>query len=119
MVESIVGIFGNHPEAKVLVVVGNNHVLKKLDWEDHVPSKTESIRSYLSEVFPEISAFSIGQLIDENSSECDFTRRFSHMDGTVAMDCDDSFRGWKIGLTSAMAIKPTEPCELVDGIIVY
>lgn len=79
MVESIVGIFGNHPEAKVLVVVGNNHVLKKLDWRDHVPSNTASIRSYLAEVFPEISAFSIGQLIDENPSECDFTRRFAHM----------------------------------------
>jgi hypothetical protein len=119
MVESIVGIFGNHPGAKVLVVVGNNHVLKKLDWQVHVPSKTESIRSYLSEVFPEISAFSIGQLIGEDPSECDFTRRFSQMDGSVAMDCDNSFRGWKIGLTSAMAIKPTEPCELVDGVIVY
>lgn len=119
MVESITEIFGNPPVAKVLVVVGNNHVLKRLDWKDHVPSKTVSIRSYLAEVFPEISAFSIGQLIDENPVECDFTRRFSYLDGSVAMDCDDSFRGWKIGLTSAMAIKKTEPHELVDGTIVY
>jgi hypothetical protein len=119
MVESIVGIFGNHPGAKIIVVVGNNHVLKKLDWQVHVPSKTESIRSYLSEVFLEISAFSIGQLIDENPSECDFTRRLSHMNGSVAMDCDNSFRGWKIGITSALAIKPTESYDLVDGVIVY
>jgi len=30
MVESIVGIFGNHPEAKVLVVVGNNSCVEKV-----------------------------------------------------------------------------------------
>ena len=44
MVESITEIFENPPDAKVLVVVGNNHVLKKLNWQDHVPSATESIR---------------------------------------------------------------------------
>jgi len=94
-------------------------VLRKLDWQEHVPSNTESIRSYLAEVFPEISAFSIGQLIDENPSECDFTRRFAHMDGSIALDCDNSFRGWKIGIASAIAIKPAEPYELIDGVIVY
>ena len=70
-------------------------------------------------MFPEISAFSIGQLIDENPAECDFTRRFAHMDGSVAMDCDNSFRGWNLGITTAIAIKPAEPYELIDGVIVY
>ena len=105
--------------AKTFVVLGNSHVLKKLDWQDHVPNKTRSIRSYLDELVPGISAFSIGQLIDQDPAECDFTRRFTRTDGSVSMDCDDSFIGWKIGLTSALAIKPTESCELVDGVIVY
>jgi len=64
-------------------------------------------------------AFSIGQLIDENPEGCDFTRRFGNMNGSVAMDCADSLKGWQLGLTSAIAIKPTEPYELVDGVIVY
>jgi len=34
------------------------------------------------------------QILDENPSECDFTRRFSPMNGSVAMDCGDSFKGW-------------------------
>jgi len=35
------------------------------------------------------------------------------------MDCADSVKGWQLGLTSAIEIKPTEPYELVDGVIVY
>ena len=94
-------------------------VLKKLDWQDHVPDKSGAVRSYLDELVPGNKTFSIGQLIDENPDECYFTRRFSHMDGSVAMDCDDRFHGWKIGISSALAIKPTVPYELVDGVIVY
>lgn len=62
---------------------------------------------------------SIGQLIDENPDECDFTRRFADVDGPVAINCDENFHGWKIGLASAITINPTEPNDLVDGVIVY
>ena len=119
MAESIAKVFRHRPAAKVFVVLGNNHILKKLDWQDHVLDKNRSIRTYLNELAPGLPIFSIGQLIDENPGECDFTRRFAYMNGSVAMDCDNSFREWKIGITSVMAIKPTEPCELVDGVIVY
>jgi len=119
MAESIAKVFQQMSVAKLLIVSGDNHVLKKLDWEDHVPNKTGSIRSYLDEIISGLSVFTIGQLIEVNPANCDFTRRFSQMDGSVAMDCDDSFSGWKIGLTSALAVNPIEPCELVDGVVVY
>jgi len=119
MAQSIAKVFRKKPDAKMLVVAGNNHVLKKLDWQDHVPDKTGSMRSYLNDFMPGLSVFSIGQLIDENPAECDFTRRFGNTGGPVAMDCDERFKGWKIGLTSAIAIKPAEPYNLVDGVIVY
>jgi hypothetical protein len=54
------------------------------------------------------------ECINENPGQCDFRRRFGHLDGTVVMDCDDSFHGWQLGLTSAIAVKPVKPNELVD-----
>jgi len=119
MAQSIAGVFQKSPVAKILIVSGNNHVLKKLDWEGYILNKTGSIRSYLDELVPGVSALSIGQIVDQNPEECDFTRRFAKMDGSVAMDCDGIFQGWKIGLISVITVEATEPYELVYGVIVY
>ena len=43
----------------------------------------------------------------------------TNMYGSVIMDGKDSFREWKIGLTSAVAVKQMEPYELDNGVIVY
>ena len=66
-----------------------------------------------------VNVFSIGQCIDEDPIECDFTRSHSGIEGAVALECDNHFDGWKIGITSASAIKQSQPSELFDGIIVY
>jgi hypothetical protein len=46
--KSIASVFESYPNAKILVVVGNNHILKKLDWQDQVANKHGSIRQFLS-----------------------------------------------------------------------
>jgi hypothetical protein len=94
----------------MLVVVGNFQVFKKVEWQDHVPNKTGSIREYLEILLPNLKAFSIGQLIDENPNECDFTKEFGPIESSVAIDSDERFSGWNLGMTSAIAIKNTEPC---------
>jgi len=119
MAGSIVKVFHKNPKAKMLVVVGNLHVLKVLNWQDHVPNQHRLIYGYLKDIMPEIRIFSISQLIDENPEECDFTDVFGPIDGSVAIDCYRRFDGWKFGHASIIAIKPTETCDLVDGIIVY
>ena len=86
--------------------------------------KREPILQFISDLIPALHAAGVTHIgleicSDEHPDECDFTRRFTHMDGSVAMDCDDKFRGWKIGTVSALAIKPAEPYEMVDGVIVY
>ena len=48
MAESIASVFDSNPSARMLVVSGNNHILKKLDLQDHVIDKHGSIRQYLS-----------------------------------------------------------------------
>lgn len=47
MARSLLAVFKANPKAKILVIVGNHHILKKLEWEPHVPDKKQSVREYL------------------------------------------------------------------------
>jgi len=67
----------------------------------------------------DLKAFSISQFIDENPDESDLTKTFGPIQGSVAIDCTERFSDWKIGVTSKIAVKNTEPCQLFDGLIVY
>ena len=103
----------------MLVVVGNNHVLKKLDWQDQVINNHRSIREYLSEKRRKLRIYSIGQAIGESVYEDDFRREFGPIDGAVALDLDARYAGWKLGIVDSVAIKRGEVWELLDGVIVY
>lgn len=119
MSQEIAKLLKGNTGKKVLVVLGNLHVLKKLDWEDHLISKHKSIREYLTGFHPGIQMFSISQLIGNNPDVCDFTKAFTSLTGAVAFDCSEKFQGWEIGSLTAIAIKETEPCDAFDGVIVY
>jgi len=119
MATSIEKIFKKNPNAKMLVVVGDLHILKKLDWQDHVPNPHRSIREYLSEKRRRLRIFSIGQIIGDSVYEDDFREKFAVLDGTVAIDLDGRYAGWKLGITQSMAIKPADVWKLLDGLIVY
>ena len=119
MAQSLLAVIDKDPSGKMLVVVGNLHTLKKLEWEDQVPNKHQSIREYITRDRPSTRIWSVGQMIDGNPNECDFTREFSSLPGAVALDLDDRYRGWQIGLTASIAIVPAECFELVDGLIIY
>ena len=119
MARSLLIVLNRNPSAKILVIVGSLHTLKKLEWEDQVPNKHLSIREYITRDRPSTRMWSVGQMIDGNPNECDFTREFSSLPGAVALDLDDRYRGWQMGLTAPIAIVPAECFELVDGLIVY
>jgi hypothetical protein len=116
---SIANILKKNPNAKMLVVAGNNHVLKKLDWQDHVPNPHRSIREYLLDFNHDLRMFSIGQIISDSIYDCDFWEKFSGLDGAVAVDLDERFAGWKLAITQSIAIKPAEVWKVLDGVIVY
>jgi uncharacterized iron-regulated protein len=119
MAQMIAGIYEDDPDKKILVILGNRHALKKVDWEDHVPSQEKTIYQDLNERFPEIRMFSIGQVIGYKPEDCDFTRVYSEIDGIIAMDCTEQFTGWKIGVFSVMAIKDMEVGDVLDGVLVW
>ena len=119
MAESILKIFKKNQNAKMLVVIGDLHILKKLDWQNHVPNPHRSIREYLSEKRSNLRIYSIGQIIGESVYEDDFRREFGRLDGPVALDLDERFVGWKMDIVQSIAIKSAEVWELLDGVIVY
>ena len=119
MAQSISKIFKANPNAKMLVILGNNHVLKKLDWQDHAPNPQRSIRQYLSEKRSKLRIFSICQIIGDSVYEDDFRKKFGEFDGAVVVDLDDRFAGWKMGITQSLAIKQAEAWALLDGVIIY
>jgi len=119
MSKQITETFESNPNEKMLIVVGNNHVLKKLDWQDQVINQHKSIRQYLSEKRRKLRFFSIGQIIGESVYEDDFRKRFRPIEGAVAVDLDERFAGWKFAITQSLAIKPAEVWKLLDGVIVY
>ena len=119
MARSLLIVLNRNPSAKILVIVGSLHTLKKLEWEKDVPDKHLSIREYIIRDRPSTRIWSVGQMIDGNPNACDFTREFSSLPGSVAMDLDDKYRGWQMGMTASIAIVPAECFELVDGLIVY
>jgi hypothetical protein len=52
-----------------------------------VSNKSGSIREYLDSMSPDLNAFSIGQLIDEDADQCDFTKSYGPAKGSIALDC--------------------------------
>ncbi len=119
MARSLLIVLNRNPSAKILVIVGSLYTLKKLEWEKHVPDKHLSIREYITLDRPSTQMWSVGQMINGDPNECDFTRAFSSLPGAVALDLDGRYRGWQMGLTASLAIVPSECFELVDGLIVY
>jgi hypothetical protein len=119
MAKTIAKIFKTNPNSKMLVIIGNNHILKKLEWEDHIVNKHKSIREYLLDFNPNLKMFSIGQVIGKSVYEDDFRKRFSGLEGSVAFDLDERFKGWKSGIVENMAVKHTGVYELLNGLVVY
>ena len=119
MAKRIAELYDEPASKKILVVLGNLHVLKKLNWEDHVPHKHPSIYEYLSKKHQEIEMFSIAQIIDNRPKTCDFTKNFAPIDGTVALDITEQFLDWKLGELSVIAVKETLPHEAFGGLIIY
>jgi len=106
-------------EAKILAVMGSLHVLRRLEWLPGVRHPGPSIRTLLTWHQPTLSMFSIVNIIGSPDATCDFARRLGSSSTDLALDVDQRFRGWQLGLTRYAAIAPAEPWTLMDGIIVH
>ena len=109
----------NRRDAKVLVIIGALHVLRKLEWDSPRQRDHGAIRTQLQALQPGLALFSVVNLVSTIESDCDFSRAYGHKTSIQALDLTPRFRSWRLGFTRWLAIRPTPPHELVDGLIVY
>jgi hypothetical protein len=109
----------SHPRAKILAMLGSLHVLRRLQWANRITAGHPAIRTCLSRWRPDLRIFSMVHIVHDPSQDCDFSRRLGPLPGMVAMDLDACFNGWRLGITSCLALQPSQPWELVDGVIVH
>ena len=116
MAERVAETFQNNENAKMFVVVGNLHTLKKVDWI--VPTiKDQFIRYHLDRINPNLSLYSIAESINESAENCDFQKWFGRDSGPVGIET--RVFDLKLGLTRTIAAKPMSAHEAVDAVIVF
>jgi uncharacterized iron-regulated protein len=119
MAMTLATVLPSDPKAKIMVMLGSLHVLRKLPWQGRIVSGHQAIRTYLSRWRPDLRIFSMVHIIGSAADTCDFSRRLSPASGMVATDVDSCFTGWRLGITACLALRPSQPFELVDGVIVH
>ncbi len=112
-------IFQARPDAKILVELGSLHVLRKLPWAQRLAQRPEAIRTRLQTTRPDLRLFSIVQIVGHTEPHCDFGRYYGPLPGIAALDLDARFADWHLGLTRCIALQPTPPHELAEGVLVY
>jgi hypothetical protein len=112
-------VIQKQPQAKILAMLGSLHVLRQLRWANRITAGHPAIRTCLSGWRPDLRIFSVVHIVRDASQDCDFSRRLSPLPGLVAMDVDACFKGWRLGVTACLALQPSQPYELVDGVIVH
>lgn len=119
MARALFAALQSAPDAKVLAMLGSLHVLRKLQWRSRIGNGRRAIRAYLSTWRPDLRLFSVVHLIGSGLESCDFSRRLSPLDGVIALDVDSCFKGWHLGITDCLALRSSQPYDLVDGVIVH
>ena len=116
MAKRISETFTAYGGVKMLVIVGNLHVLKKIEWQ--IPGiRDQFIRYHLDQMNPDLSSYSVAESINESAENCDFQKWFGRDSGPVGIETLVFDR--KLGITRTIAAKPMSAHEAVDAVIVF
>ncbi len=116
MAERIAGVFKKNKAPKILVIVGNLHTLKAVDWVDPT-IKDQFIRYYLERTHPKLGVYSVVSSINDSPEDCDFQKWFGRNSKPVGIETL-VFDG-KLGLTRIIAAKSMTAHDAVDAVIVF
>lgn len=119
MAVKLAAVVRTRPDAKVLAMLGSLHVLRQLKWRQRINRGHLAVRTYLKQMVPGLKMFSVVHIVGTGENDGDFSRRLSPLPGIVAIDLDRRFKGWRLGITDCLAIRPSQPYELVDGVIIH
>ena len=109
--------FSENPGARILVVVGNLHALKEIQWL--APNLSPGgIRNYLSAMRPSLKLFSVTQSIGLKPGQCPYNDRFGgrHKSPIAVATAQGSPAPGFLRLAAAAAM---DGPEAVDAVIVY
>ncbi|MBI9083151.1 MAG: ChaN family lipoprotein [Desulfobacterales bacterium] len=116
MARQIADTFSGNPGARFLVVVGNLHALKRIQWlAPNLPAG--GIRHTLSRLRPDLRLFSVAQSIDELPGRCPYADRFGRTPAPVAIITTPLSP--PPGFLRLAAAMPMTGYEAVDAVIVY
>jgi hypothetical protein len=116
MAKRISETVSSNRDVKMLVILGNLHVLKKVAWQ--VPTISDQFVPYhLSRLNPDLSLYSVAESINEPTEACDFQKWFGRDKGPVGIETRVFDR--KLGITRTIAAKPMTAREAVDAVIVF
>lgn len=116
MAHQLANTFDRSPEARFLVVVGNLHALKRIQWlAPNLPAG--GIRHHLAGLRPDLRLFSVAQSIDELPGRCPYADRFGGTPTPVAMITTPLSP--PPGFLRLAAATPMTGYEAVDAVIVY
>ena len=116
MARQLAGAFSRAPDARVLVVAGNLHAVKQIQWlAPNLP--TGGVPHALSKLRPDLRLFSLAQSIDQPSGRCPYTDRFGGRSAPVAVTTTP--QSPPPGFLRLAAAKPMTGIEAVDAVIVY
>ncbi len=116
MAERVAEVFRKTETAKMLVIVGNLHTLKRVDWVVST-LKDQFVRYHLDRIHPKLSLYSVAASINDPPDHCDFQKRFGGDSGPVGIETR-LFDG-KLGMTRTLAAKPITARAAVDAVIVF
>jgi len=119
MARSLAAILQARPQSRILTILGSLHVLRRLNWQHRVGSGNDAVRTHLERRLPDLKVFSLVNLVDAADAENDFIQWLAPLPGAVALDLDRRFKGWRLGITDCMALRPAQPYDLVDGVVVH
>jgi hypothetical protein len=117
MAKTISSIFQSSPGAKILVVVGNLHTLKRIDWID--PAKNDAfIPGHLSAYEPDLDILSIlADYEDASGPSCRIRGSFQKSERPLLFEA----RGLDLRpkILDVLASKPMKVDEVTDAVLMY
>ena len=119
MASRLFEIMHGSDRAKILVVLGSVHVLRRLPWQAHRFAGQRSIRAILEQYLPDLRVASIINVASRIEKNCDFARVYGKTGTTVALDLDPGYDSWELGPIQCMALRPAPVRELVEAVIVH
>ncbi|MGA2224776.1 MAG: hypothetical protein ABSH41_10075 [Syntrophobacteraceae bacterium] len=117
MARTISGVFQQESRVKMLVIAGNLHTLKRVDWIN--PTKTDVfLPGYLSKYEPELKSLSVLSDYDDSPSQCCKVRKkyesFEKPLVLNAMGLD-----LRPGVLDIIAAKPLKVDQIADAVMIY